>query len=178
MPTNVAQIKRIALFCLCLGLAQPAWADPAADAERLKQLSYDPARKKTDAKSIEEAEVGLALEKAGVIKEKLVRDPSGANEFITADKSQVYDVKSFRSDFAVEMGGFTIESSIKSITKEINERSTTIINTVKMSEQHIKQLYDALSERGLQSRVLWYPADLQECLRLGRLSATAFTKAK
>src|SRR5690606_34025155 len=131
-------------------------------------LSFDPARGISDAKSREEAKVGLALERAGIIK-SIVRDPSGASEFISSTNGTAYDVKSFRSDFPPEKGGFTVEASLDLIRKEVRATSVTIINTEHMTAAHTKELFDAITRAGLQKQVLWYPDDVDDCFRLNRL---------
>ncbi|QRN97205.1 LysM peptidoglycan-binding domain-containing protein [Archangium violaceum] len=125
---------------------------------RFTELARDPAHNgKISSKTINEAKVGLKLEKSGKLKGPITRDPNPAGaEFIDADGIK-WDVKSFRSDFPPKKGGFKLERDLEKIKSELAEGENVIIDTQKMSPQHVADLKKALSEASLLDRILWYP---------------------
>jgi hypothetical protein len=125
---------------------------------RFTELARDPAHNgKISSKTINEAKVGLKLEKSGKLKGPITRDPNPAGaEFIDVDGIK-WDVKSFRSDFPPKKGGFKLERDLEKIKSELAEGENVIIDTQKMSPQHVADLKKALSGAGLLDRILWYP---------------------
>ncbi len=126
--------------------------------ERLPALATDPAHKGKPPlpKTLREAEVGLNLEQAGKFPGPIIRDPSGAAEFI--DKSgQKWDVKTFHSGFPPKKGGFLLERDVAKIEAEIAKGENVILDTYKLSSEHIQQLQDEMQKRGLSDKILWYP---------------------
>jgi len=125
---------------------------------RLKKLAEDPAHNgKISAKTINEAKVGLRLEKSGKLKGPITRDPNPAGaEFIDANGVK-WDVKSFRSDFPPRKGGFKLDRDLEKLKAELSKAENVIIDTQKMSPQHVADLKKGLTDEGLLHRVLWYP---------------------
>lgn len=126
--------------------------------ERLTELATDPAHKGKlpSPKTLQEAEVGLQLENAGKLPGPITRDPSGAAEFI--DKTgQKWDVKGFNSAFPPRKGGFSLERDVGKIEAEIAKGENVILDSTKLSPEHLQQLKEAIEARGLVDKILWYP---------------------
>lgn len=125
---------------------------------RFTELAKDPAHAgKISSKTITEAKVGLKLEKSGKLKGPITRDPNPAGaEFIDADGVK-WDVKAFRSDFPPRKGGFKLERDLEKIKAELAKGENVIIDTQKLSPQHVAELKKALVDAGVQDRILWYP---------------------
>ena len=107
-------------------------------------------------KSLREADVGLGLESQGKLKGPIVRDPSGAAEFIDAEGTK-FDVKAFNSNFPVRKGGFSLERDVAKIESEIESGENVILDTENLTDEHIQQLREEITAKGLDDRVLWYP---------------------
>jgi predicted ribonuclease toxin of YeeF-YezG toxin-antitoxin module len=120
----------------------------------LDELAKDPAHNgKINKKSIEERDVGLALEEAGEVP-KLQRDPTGKAEFID-ETGQKWDVKGFHSQYAPK--GYNLESALENIKNSILNGENVMLDTRKMFPEHIQELVDALTREGLIDKVKIWP---------------------
>ena len=136
-------------------------ADRAANANtsrelRIKELGKDPAQGgAVTAKTLREAEVGVALEEAGRLPRPITRDPSGGAEFLDG-ANQPWDVKRFNSSYPTKQGGYTLESSLKKIKKELDIGENVIIDTIDLKPEHVTELRAAVSANGWDARVIWH----------------------
>ena len=125
--------------------------------EEFDDLAADPARGgAVDASSERERTIGLGAEQSGLINGPIVRDPSGAAEFIDVD-GQAWDVKGFRSDFPVSSGGFGIEQAMNNVEKELRSGHNVIIDTCNLSVEHLEELRTEIERRGYADRVVYWP---------------------
>lgn len=86
----------------------------------------------------------------------IVRDPSGAAEFINA-VGQALDVKRFRSDLRVSSSGFGIEQAMNNVEKELRSGHNVIIETGNLSVEHLEELRTEIERRGYSDRVVYWP---------------------
>jgi len=128
--------------------------------EELANLAKDPAhgdsiRPIDIEKGKHEAEIGLDLEQKGLLK-KIVRDPSGKSEFID-EKGQLWDIKSFNSNYKPKKGGYRLDKAILTIEKSLAEKENVIIETTNMSKSHIQELKNEILKRGLENKIIYWP---------------------
>lgn len=129
----------------------------AKNFERYQALALDPAHiGQISEKTLRESGVGLALESQGRLPGPITRYPTPAAEFTDAS-GQAWDVKTFNSGFPPEKGGFAVEKSLKEIQSEIGKNENIILDTKDMTPDHIQQLRDAISQAGLNGKVIWFP---------------------
>lgn len=126
--------------------------------EELDMLAKDPAHAGSTRdvdidKGIHEREVGLGLEERGDLVGPIIRDPSGAADFIDAN-GQAWDVKSFNSYYPVRNGGFQIDKSMEQIIKSINKGEYVILDTTDLIQEHLDQLLEEIEKQGLGGKVL------------------------
>jgi|GEM_PF-809911 len=125
--------------------------------EELDALASDPARGGViNGKAEQERKIGLGAEEAGLIAGPIVRDPTGAAEFIDAD-GQAWDVKGFRSDFPASAGGFDIDKDISKVERELAAGHNVIIDTENLSEADLEALRNEIERRGISDRVVYWP---------------------
>lgn len=125
--------------------------------EELADLARDPAHGgKTGPKAQHEARVGLELEARGDIPGKIVRDPTGAAEFIDGN-GQKWDVKGFNSDYPPKKGGFSLERDANKVSDELAGGENVIIDTSKMKPADVEALRAEGARRGWGDRVKWWP---------------------
>ncbi len=125
--------------------------------EELGALASDPAHGGATTPGAErEREIGLGAEQAGIVKGPIIRDPSGAAEFIDSD-GQAWDVKGFRSDFPVSRGGFEIDRAMNNVEKELRSGHNVIIDTGNLSEDDLGALQTEIERRGFSERVVYWP---------------------
>ncbi|WOO37829.1 hypothetical protein R2R35_04835 [Anaerocolumna sp. AGMB13020] len=127
----------------------------------LDSLAKDPAHTGSNRpidieKGIHERTVGLNVEESGKIKGPIVRDPSGKAEFFDAN-GQAWDVKSFNSNFKPKKGGYTLESSLRSINKSLSEGEFVILDTSNLSSLHKAELLEKLSDLNLMDKIVTWP---------------------
>ena len=140
---------------------ETAWkAERSAEAarlartKRLEELAKDPSQGgKITNKTRREAEVGLAMEDRGELAAPITRDPSGAAEFIDAN-GQKWDVKGFNSQYAPT--GYNTPEALQKIQGEIAKGENVIVDTGKMSAQHVADLKRALEGAGLSGKVKFF----------------------
>lgn len=125
--------------------------------EEFDALAADPSHGGTTTPGSErERTIGLGAEQAGLLDGPIVRDPSGAAEFIDANE-QAWDVKGFRSDFPVSSGGFGIEQAMNNVEKELRSGHNVIIDTGNLSVEHLEELRTEIERRGYSDRVVYWP---------------------
>lgn len=125
--------------------------------EELDALASDPARGGViNGKTEQERKIGLGAEEAGLIAGPIVRDPTGAAEFIDAD-GQAWDVKGFRSDFPASAGGFDIDKDISKVERELAAGHNVIIDTENLSEADLEALRNEIERLGILDRVGYWP---------------------
>ena len=101
-------------------------------------------------------EVGTALEGTGVLPGPIRHDPTGAAEFIDGN-GQDWDVKSFRSDFPANRGGFDLETDMGKVEKELRSQHNVIVDTGRMTETDVEALRAEVARRGLNDKVVFWP---------------------
>ncbi|WP_390911318.1 hypothetical protein [Pseudosulfitobacter sp. SM2401] len=103
-----------------------------------------------------EREIGLGAEEFGLVPGPIVRDPTGAAEFIDAN-GEAWDVKGFRSDFPASSGGFEIGKAMDNVEKELNAGHNVIIDTGRLSVDDLSALRAEIERRGFSDRVVYRP---------------------
>ncbi len=137
--------------------AKEAAEAAAKEAQRIEDLAKDPAQgNKVTPKTTQEAKVGLDLEKQGKLDGPITRSPDPRAEFVDA-KGQKWDVKTFNSNFPPKQGGFTPQSAINSMGKDIALGENIIVDTSNMSAQAIADLKAAVNAQGWTNKVIWWP---------------------
>ena len=127
---------------------------PEERAQRIEELAKDPAQGgKATAKTRREAEVGLSMEEQGKLPGPITRDPTGASEFIDST-GQKWDVKGWNSQYAPR--GYNTPDAMALIQKEMGVGENVIVDTLKMSPQHIGELQTAVGNAGLNNRVIFH----------------------
>lgn len=122
--------------------------------QEFEALATDPAiGNKVTPGTIAEREAALKLETKGEIPGPITRDLSGAGDFIDAN-GNMWDVKSFNSNFPVKKGGFTVDKSMKTIEESLEKGEKVIINPTNMSSEDVQALKNALKGRGLGEEVV------------------------
>jgi Domain of unknown function (DUF4280) len=131
-------------------------SNPKRTQEEMEDLARDPAQgNQITEKGMIEREIGLDLETRGILS-GIKRDPSGAAEFIDVNGTK-WDIKGFNSHFPPKKGGFKLDKVIGQIEKEFSKGENVIVDTTKMSSQHIDELRKAIQEKNMSSRILWWP---------------------
>lgn len=128
----------------------------ARSPEDYESLAKDPAKNfKINEKSKIERLAGLELEARGDLPGPIVRDtnPAGA-EFIDVAGVK-WDVKGWYSKFAPK--GYTLEKAIADIEESLSKGENVIIDSSKMSPEHINEVREAVKELGLSDKLLWWP---------------------
>jgi RsiW-degrading membrane proteinase PrsW (M82 family) len=120
--------------------------------ERVEELADDPSVGGITDKTLREAEVGLSLEQRGTLRGPIRRDPDGFGEFIDAD-DVVWDVKAFHSGHPK---GFELNKAMRNITREIRVGEKVIVDTLNMSEEHVRLLEEAITQQGLSEHVVFH----------------------
>ncbi|MCQ4167484.1 PAAR domain-containing protein [Tahibacter harae] len=125
------------------------------DIRRFDELARDPAHNGAiSPKTWREAEVGMEMEARGDLKFPIRRDPRpNGGEFIDRD-GVVWDIKGFNSSFKT---GFKLEKAVEAISREVGRGENVIIDTARMSAEHVSQLRHAIDKAGLSGNVKWYP---------------------
>ncbi|MDO9002364.1 MAG: hypothetical protein Q7V20_02785 [Aquabacterium sp.] len=122
--------------------------------DRLNELATDPAQGgKVTPKTMREAEVGLQLEEQGKLPRPITRDPTGSSEFIDA-AGQKWDVKGFNSQYAPK--GYNTPAAVQKISAEVAAGENVIVDTAKMSAEHVTELQHALDIVGLAKNVIFF----------------------
>lgn len=125
--------------------------------EEFDSLAADPAHGgKIDPKSIQERTVGLDLEKAGKVPGPIVRDPTGAAEFIDAAGTK-WDVKGFNSNFPPRKGGFSLARDAEKVDKSLALDENVMLDTSKMKPADVAALKQEGLARGWGDRVRYWP---------------------
>ena len=125
--------------------------------EEYEDLAKDPARGgAVTPGSIREREVILGLEAKGTLPGPVVRDQSGAADFIDATGREL-DVKGFRSDFPANRGGFDLERDVGKIERELMAGHDVVVDTGALSAEHERQLREEVDRRGIGDRVMFGP---------------------
>lgn len=129
----------------------------ARDQRALDDLARDPAHAgKIGPKSIQERSVGLDLEARGDVPGPIVRDPSGAAEFIDG-AGQKWDVKGFNSNFPPKKGGFDLVRDADKLDASLAQGENVMLDTSQMSGQDIQALKAEGANRNWGDRVKWWP---------------------
>jgi hypothetical protein len=129
------------------------WAYIVNHFDRYQHLARDPAHGgKIGPKSLRESAVGLALEHQSRLAGPISRYPTAAAEFSDAN-GHAWDVKGWHSGFP---SGYNRDRALAEICSEIAKNENVIIDTAKMSEAHIAELRQAVTEAGLDGYVIWY----------------------
>ena len=125
-----------------------------ADDPHLAELARDPAEGgKITPKTLQEARIGRSLEDSGRLSH-LVRDPTGGGEFIDESR-QAWDVKGFHSGYS---NGYNRVDAMANIQKSIASNENVIIDTTRMSPDHIADLRSAVDgDSALAGKVIWWP---------------------
>ena len=136
------------------------WADtrqPVAEtSQRLLELARDPAHGGAiSEKTIREAMIGLGLERRGDLPGPVRRSPNPSEE-LNDGNNQAWDIKGFHSGFPPAKGGFDLDDAVTSVKLELDIGENVIVDTAKMSHEHISQLKVALNDLGVADRVLWW----------------------
>ena len=103
-----------------------------------------------------EREIGLGAEEAGLVPGPIIRDPTGAAEFIDAN-GQAWDVKGFRSGFPENVGGFDLATDIAKIEGELQSGHNVIVDTGFLTEADLQSLREEVDRRGISDRVVYWP---------------------
>ncbi len=123
--------------------------------ERVFDLARDTAHGgKISLKTIQEARVGLELEAQGVLKPPITRYPGPAAEFLDGD-GVAWDVKGFFS--GAGRGAFKLGTDLAKIEHELDAGENVIVDTTKMSAKDVADLRAAVTSKGWDARVKWYP---------------------
>jgi hypothetical protein len=123
--------------------------------ERVFELARDAAHgNKISLKTIQEARVGLELEAKGVLQPPITRYPGEAAEFLDGNKVP-WDVKGFFSGSG--KGAFRLVDDLAKVGDELAKGENVIVDTTKMNAKDIADLRAAITAKGWDARVRWYP---------------------
>ncbi len=124
--------------------------------DEYEDLARDPDHNfNIDDKTRIERQAGLELEVRGDLTGPIVRDPvTGRGEFIDGN-GQVWDVKGFNSNFPPKKGGFRLDKAMADIEDELSKGENVILDTTKLSQDHIEQLKNAISTMEWKGRIRW-----------------------
>ena len=71
---------------------------------------------------------------------------------------QAWDVKGFRSSVpSGARGGFTVDTAIESVKREIAAGEKVMVDTRNMTPEHVQQLQESVRTAGLDGHVLYWP---------------------
>ena len=122
-----------------------------------ESLAKDPAHSgKVSVKSEQEPKVGLELEERGGVPAKLIRDPTGAAEFVDG-AGQKWDVKGFNSDFKPSKGGFDLQVDANKVDKSLKAGENVMLDTSKMTQGDVTALKAEGTARSWGKRVVYWP---------------------
>ncbi|MGH7450684.1 MAG: hypothetical protein ACRENG_05030 [bacterium] len=126
--------------------------------QRVDELAKDPAHdRRISAKSMREAEVGIALEQSGKLKGPIRRDPRpDGGDFIDAD-GKIWDVKAFDSRWPPKKGGFKLDRDMRKIGNAITRGEYLVLDTQNLVPDHVQELREAIESKGWSDKILWYP---------------------
>lgn len=130
-------------------------------AQELEDLARDPAHNnQISPKTIHERKVGLEMEARNDpngVKGPIVRDPSGAAEFIDANRTK-WDVKSFSdSSRSPKKGGFERNTAANKVDAELKSGENVIVDTSNMLPKDIAELKAEAVARNWGNKVQWWP---------------------
>ncbi|WP_341281078.1 hypothetical protein [Paenibacillus sp. FSL H8-0537] len=110
-----------------------------------------------DDKTRIERQAGIELEVRGELTGPIIRDPvKGRGEFIDRN-GQVWDVKGFNSNYPPKKGGFRLDRAMADIEDELRKGENVILDTTKLSQDHIEQLRNAISMMEWKGKIRWWP---------------------
>jgi hypothetical protein len=122
------------------------------------ELALDPAiGRRSTHKTEAEREAALGLEARNAIPGPIERDPNPAGGDFIDGTGQVWDVKTFNSNYSPRKGGFTPEAAEKSMLKDLNRGENIILDTRNLSNQHMHELRNLVTQKGWEGRVEWWP---------------------
>ncbi|WP_429842743.1 hypothetical protein [Brevibacillus sp. FIR094] len=126
--------------------------------DEYEDLARDPDHNfNIDDKTRIERQAGLELEVRGELTGPIVRDPvTGRGEFIDGN-GQVWDVKGFNSNYPPKKGGFRLDKAMADIEDELSKGENVILDTTKLSQDHIEQLTNAISTMEWKGKIRWWP---------------------
>ncbi|OMF94232.1 hypothetical protein [Paenibacillus sp. FSL R7-0337] len=126
--------------------------------DEYEDLARDPDHNSNiDDKTRIERQAGLELEVRGELMGPIVRDPvTGRGEFIDGN-GQVWDVKGFNSNYPPKKGGFRLDKAMADIEDELRKGENVILDTTKLSKDHIEQLTNAISIMEWKGKIRWWP---------------------
>lgn len=122
-------------------------------------LSIDPANKGgklVTAKGLAEGRFGQDVARSGKVPGPLKRDPTGAAEFLDANRTP-WDVKGPNSGRPRAQGGFDLTRDADKIAAEIAAGENVIVDTSKMSAADVAALQAEVARRGLAGKVVFHP---------------------
>ncbi len=142
---------------------------PAQRRKREEELSKDESGHggKQTPNSKMEAEAGLALEDAGLIKGPIKR-AKDKGEFEDGDGT-VWDVKRFDTRFPKRKGGFDLQRDLGKIQSKVIDRGmNAILDTRNMKDAaQLEAFVKAVEAQPWANRVLWYPPGLNRLIKAG-----------
>jgi len=106
-------------------------------------------------KTIREREVGIEMERAGVLEGPIRRDPTGAGEFIDAN-GVTWDVKQFNSNYPPRSGGFDVATDAGKVDWELSLGENVILDTKNLSPSAVQALRQEAITRGWGDRVIFW----------------------
>lgn len=126
--------------------------------EEFEALARDPAHgHKITPKSIREPEVGLDFEARGRVPHPIIREPTGAAEFIDA-AGQHWDVKGFVSEVPARGGGtrnvFDLDDALAKIEESLAKNEYVMLDVEKLNPQDLHDLLTVVSQRGWREKVI------------------------
>jgi hypothetical protein len=128
-----------------------------ADARRLKELASDPTLGgNITSGSMRQAQVALALEKAGRLPGPVTRDPTGAADFIDG-RGVEWNVESVSFKFPPSHDGYELATSITKIGAELLPGQHIILDTTNFSAEATATLQEAVGTIDHGHHVLFWP---------------------
>jgi hypothetical protein len=137
---------------------------PMREVERFEELARDPANGgNIGPNSRREAQVALGVERAIArgedypgVTPPFRRSPDPRADFVD-EGGQAWDVKGFVSEPpAGEGGAFVLERSIEKIGVKLERGVKVIVDTARMSPQHLAELRDAVTALSWDNQVVYF----------------------
>jgi hypothetical protein len=138
--------------------AQAAEASAALEAERFTALTKDPGQGGViTPRTTQEARVALDLEKAGQLSSPVIREPTGAADFLDG-KGNAWNYMTSNPDFSPKAGGYSLDDSLTKIAQDLGNRRGIIFDRSNMSPAAAAEFKAAVdSVRSWAGRILWWP---------------------
>lgn len=118
---------------------------------RFGPLANDPAKGHLTPGSVEEAAIGLAAEKLGLLPAPIVREKTGLAEFIDANGG-LWDVKSPVSPFDGARWTFDAQHQVEKVRHDLSQHNQVLLNLTRLTPSDAQEVLSLLTTQLTQAQ--------------------------